>query len=300
MLKQLSSRNQRTKGFKVKHSFQILLLIAVGIWLLYQLKHSIDKKEEYEQSSVKALEKLQSGGLKTAKLGRKGFQPWIKKPKDLIEDEEDSKPEKMKVRRGERDDESNGHDQDKLEEEESEEVEDLIDEEDKEREEESEEEEAEDMGKQTEDMNSLKDQSHDEGEKDAKESEKHYKENGASRVMMRQTQSIASEFEFGGLESSEKTETVKQQNKIMPLSQVAKVGDNVTIEQSSFQNGVLDFSDSKGGSYSDSLLKMEKIEPRAYNNLTWTLLEVTGSNENVKASDGGIGKEDDLQRAHHQ
>lgn len=218
MWKPLATRNQRAKGFKLKYGFQIVLLIAVGIWLLYHLKHSLDKRKEYEQTSVKTLGKLEFQH-ENRKLGRKGFQPWTKEPKDLMGDE------KIKVRSGGGDDEIVGRDQDKMEEEESEEVEDLIDEEDKEREEESEVEEAqesEDLGKQFEDVGSLKDKEHHESKSITKaESEK-------SRVKMRQTQSIGSEFEeFRGVEHQERTDSTH------------KVLENVTIEHGSFQMQVI-------------------------------------------------------------
>ncbi|KAL4566154.1 hypothetical protein LXL04_030264 [Taraxacum kok-saghyz] len=38
MLKQSTSRNQRAKGFKVKHAIQISVLLLVFVWVLYQLK----------------------------------------------------------------------------------------------------------------------------------------------------------------------------------------------------------------------------------------------------------------------
>lgn len=52
MLRQASSRNQRSKGFKIKHGLQICLLIAVCIWLLYQVKHSHDKKRALLRSKL--------------------------------------------------------------------------------------------------------------------------------------------------------------------------------------------------------------------------------------------------------
>ncbi|XP_061369620.1 uncharacterized protein LOC133312446 [Gastrolobium bilobum] len=158
MLKQLPNRNQRTKGFKLKQGFKILTLIALGIWLLYQLKHSHDKKKPYEESSSKTLEKL----------GRKGFQfqPWINKPPQLIDD---TKSQRVKEQSSGGDDDIVGHDRDRVEEEEPEEVEDLIDQEDKEKEEENEDEDGEDMVKQIEDLSLLEDQGHNEGEKDTQE-----------------------------------------------------------------------------------------------------------------------------------
>lgn len=228
MSKQSPNRNQRTKGFKVKQGFKIFILIAVGVWLLYQLKHSHDEKRAYEESSAKGFEKLKAGH-ETKRLGRKGFRPWIKKSYELIDETEDSKPERVKEQNGGSDDDVVGHDRDRFEEEEPEEVEDLIDEEDKEKEEENEDEDGDDMGKQNEDVKLLEDQGHYEAEKDTlATSEKHYEENGASRVAMRGTQSIGTQFELGGLrrrkeeevDNLEKNGTEEQQKKIMEPTKV--------------------------------------------------------------------------------
>ncbi|CAL0305631.1 unnamed protein product [Lupinus luteus] len=156
MVKQTPSRNQRTKGFKLKQGFKILILIALCIWLLYQLKHSNgEKKASYEESSSKIFQMLKAGH-EINFFGRKALEPWIKKPYELIDDTEDSKGE---------------------------EIEDLIDEEDK-----DENEDEDGMQKEIEDENLLEDQGHNEGEKNTQEtSENHYKENGASRVAMRGT-----------------------------------------------------------------------------------------------------------------
>lgn len=248
MLKQSPNRNQRTKGFKVKQGFKIFTLIAVGIWLLYQLKHSHDKKS-YEESSAKVFENLKAGP-EAKKLGRKGFQPWINyKPLELMDDSEETEPERVK-----------GQNEDKVEEEESEEVEDLIDEEDKKKEEQNEDEDGEDVGKQMEDMNLLEEQARDEGENDTQAtSEEHNKETGAFRVVMRVTKSLGSEFEFEGLrkvkevESSERVGTEKQKKKIVvPDNSSAKVVGNVIVEHGSFPNVLL----TKGiDDVLDSLLK---------------------------------------------
>ncbi|CAD5176126.1 unnamed protein product [Musa acuminata subsp. malaccensis] len=45
MLRQASSRSQRNKGLKVRNVLQICLLVAVCFWLLYQMKHTYDKKK---------------------------------------------------------------------------------------------------------------------------------------------------------------------------------------------------------------------------------------------------------------
>ncbi|RDX74107.1 hypothetical protein CR513_46181, partial [Mucuna pruriens] len=220
---QSPNRNQRTKGFKVKQGFKIFTLIVVGIWLLYQLKHSHGKKP-YEESSAKMFENLKAGP-ETKNIGRKGLQPWINKPLELMDDAEENEPQKVKEQN-----------YDKVEEEESDEVEDLIDEEDKEKEEqnEDEDEDGEDMGKQIEDMSSLEDQDqgHDEGEKDAQAtSENHNKETGASRVVMSVTKSLGSEFEFGGLrkvkeevvENSKRVVTEKQKKSMDTTTQAIHV-----------------------------------------------------------------------------
>ncbi|OIV97819.1 hypothetical protein TanjilG_12576 [Lupinus angustifolius] len=161
MVKQTPNRNQRTKGFKLKQGFKILILMALCIWLLYQLKNSSSEKKPYEESSSKIFKMLKAGH-EIKKFGRKALEPWIKKPYELIDDTEDSKGE---------------------------EIEDLIDEEDK-----DENEDEDDMPKEIEDDNLLEDQGHNEGGKNTQAtSENHYKENGASRVAMRGTQSTVVE-----------------------------------------------------------------------------------------------------------
>ncbi|KAJ7965903.1 dentin sialophosphoprotein-like [Quillaja saponaria] len=175
----MSSRNQRSKGFKVKHTLQICVSIAICIWLLYQLKQYHDNKT-YEKASAKISEKVDVGH--EIKFGRKGLHPPMTTTGLGIE-----RHGGVKTLEG-GDNEIGGHDQDREEEEESEEVEDLIDEEDKEREEESEEEEME---------KAIEDASSGEDEKITKEAtEKHYKNNDASGVWIN---SIGTKFEIGGL-----------------------------------------------------------------------------------------------------
>lgn len=53
MMRQSSSRNQRSKGgFKLRHFIQVFLLVAICIWLVYQVKHSRDKKRAFEERKV--------------------------------------------------------------------------------------------------------------------------------------------------------------------------------------------------------------------------------------------------------
>jgi hypothetical protein len=47
MLHRSNSRNQRNRGSRIKTLLQATLLIGVIFWLLYQVKHSYDKKNEY-------------------------------------------------------------------------------------------------------------------------------------------------------------------------------------------------------------------------------------------------------------
>ncbi|KAH1164495.1 hypothetical protein AAZX31_01G226200 [Glycine max] len=56
MIKQSSSRNNRSKGIKVKHVLQIILLLGVCFWLIYQVKHSHDKKKEFHENDAKVHE----------------------------------------------------------------------------------------------------------------------------------------------------------------------------------------------------------------------------------------------------
>ena len=93
-------RNQRSKGFKVKHALQISMLLAICIWLVYQLQqHSNDKKAlEEEESSENT-----TGDMQISELGRKGLHPqvakvssvdiFIESPLDLEKDEEESDEE---------------------------------------------------------------------------------------------------------------------------------------------------------------------------------------------------------------
>ncbi|RZC81047.1 hypothetical protein C5167_043621 [Papaver somniferum] len=77
MFKQSPSRNQRSKGgFKVKHALQIGVLLAVCIWLLYQVKHSHDKKKAFDESNAQVSEKLESDH-ELIRLGRKDLIPRV-------------------------------------------------------------------------------------------------------------------------------------------------------------------------------------------------------------------------------
>nr|CAD1819547.1 unnamed protein product [Ananas comosus var. bracteatus] len=71
MLRQSSSRNQRNKVLRVKHVLQMSLLVAVSFWLLYQLKHSYDKKKASVDENSATSSNLEEEQQRFVKLGRK-------------------------------------------------------------------------------------------------------------------------------------------------------------------------------------------------------------------------------------
>ncbi|KAK1276499.1 hypothetical protein QJS04_geneDACA015951 [Acorus gramineus] len=77
MFRQSSSRNQRSKGFKVKHVLQIFLLLAICIWLLYQVKHSHDKKKAFNGRNGLVSDISEDQTINTYNLGRKDLKPDI-------------------------------------------------------------------------------------------------------------------------------------------------------------------------------------------------------------------------------
>ncbi|XVF39728.1 hypothetical protein PTKIN_Ptkin01aG0056100 [Pterospermum kingtungense] len=126
MLKQSASRNQRYKGFKVKHVLQICALLALCIWLLNQVRDTYDKKGTgIFQKAIKLGRKDldREGDGSSAENNEGGDRVEAGK---AVESEDDG--------RGGLDDEiDDEHEREKAEVEESEEVEDLIDEEDREK-----------------------------------------------------------------------------------------------------------------------------------------------------------------------
>lgn len=68
-----SSRNQRSKGFKVKHVLQAILLLGVCFWLIYQVKHNHDKKKEFDKNDTKLPIITETDQI--LKLGRKDLLP---------------------------------------------------------------------------------------------------------------------------------------------------------------------------------------------------------------------------------
>ncbi|XP_059313868.1 uncharacterized protein LOC132064780 [Lycium ferocissimum] len=104
MYKQSPGRNHRSKGIKVKNVLQICLLLAICFWLIYQVKHSHDKKKEFDEDDTKT--PIETGSSNEhLKLGRKDLLPRIEgsdtvsekhreEPEDeTLEEEEGNKPE---------------------------------------------------------------------------------------------------------------------------------------------------------------------------------------------------------------
>lgn len=216
MLKQSPSRNLRSKGFKVKHFIQVFLLLAIGVWLVNQFKHSYDKKAAYEDSTGKISEEV-GGDNEVVRLGRKGLHPRVRETgleieshgdKAEFEEETDEiKPGEIEDEGSGGDDEIDGHGQVRTDEEETEEVEDLIDVDDKEREETNEDQEIEEKGDQLEDVSSLDDQSQNEGYRNLQDlREEHYRGDDASKSMLRNSQSIITQLGIGGLRKIKESE----------------------------------------------------------------------------------------------
>lgn len=224
MIRQSSSRNHRSKGIKIKYVLQICLLVAVCFWLIYQVKHSHDKRKEFSEieNGAKISEKAQSVD-ETLKLGRKDLHPRVEEKSsnsekheeeelddeetgdggveenkhDVVEKEEEAESkneEKEDEERGGGDDEIDELDQDKIEGE-ADHEEDFVDEE-KEREEESEEKDTIENDHQIENESTLEDQDHDGSGRNTHEArEEHYKADDASSEVAHDTNTIATEIE---------------------------------------------------------------------------------------------------------
>lgn len=99
MLRQASSRNQRAKGFKSKHALQIGILVAICIWLVYQVKHSHEKKSAYDARNSKLINKVTENQEDFFKFGRKdlrneaGTVNEIPKEDETEEVQEEGEPE---------------------------------------------------------------------------------------------------------------------------------------------------------------------------------------------------------------
>ncbi|KAF5444266.1 hypothetical protein F2P56_036754 [Juglans regia] len=137
MIKRSPSRNHRSKGIKVKHVLQICLLLGVCFWLIYQVKHSHDKKKEFDEKDAKLSVKTQSG-TELLKLGRKDIHPHLEEVPEIekhVEEEEEEtggEEEENKHDEEEQEEEENKHEEKEQDEEENKhEVEDQEEEENK-------------------------------------------------------------------------------------------------------------------------------------------------------------------------
>ncbi|KAJ8572447.1 hypothetical protein K7X08_008958 [Anisodus acutangulus] len=96
MYKQSPGRNHRSKGIKVKNVLQICLLLAVCFWLIYQVKHSHDKKKEFDENDTKTPTKTESSN-ELVKLGRKDLLPRGIEGLDTVNEKHREKPENETV-----------------------------------------------------------------------------------------------------------------------------------------------------------------------------------------------------------
>ncbi|XP_054776203.1 uncharacterized protein LOC129284767 [Prosopis cineraria] len=109
MIKRTPSRNHRSKGIKLRHVLQIILLLGVCFWLIYQVKHSHDKKREFDENDANASVRIQNDD-QIPKLGRKDLQP-LKDDIIQIEQHEEKEEDENTL-----DDEGNTHEHDEQEE----------------------------------------------------------------------------------------------------------------------------------------------------------------------------------------
>ncbi|KAI7994926.1 hypothetical protein LOK49_LG11G02671 [Camellia lanceoleosa] len=248
MFKQSPSRNHRSKGIKVKRVLQICVLLAVCFWLVYQVKHSHDKKEFDENDAKLSHEKHFDGEI--LKIGRKAILPGLeetttknneveeetggeeeeeeenKQHEEEEKKEEDKTEDKEDEGRGGGDDQIDERDQEKSEMGVEHEV-DFIDEETER--EKADEKEAESKGVQNdnENENSLEGRNHDGGNRNAHEArEEHYRADDASSAVTHET-------EGGSLENSnKKTEmnSLGEENKVNNAEEITVAQNRTGIE----------------------------------------------------------------------
>lgn len=209
-------------------------MLGVCFWLIYQVKHSHDKKKEFDEKDAKLSEKTQSGG--ELKFGRKDLHPRLEgvtknekheeeegeetggeeeeNKHDEEEREEENKhelkPEEEENKGEETEDEERGGGDDEIDENDQEKPdgeadhdEDFIDEE-KEREEDDDKE-SEEKQSQVENENPSEDHDHDHDGDDQnthEAREEHYKGDDASSAVTHDTQTIISESEKLSSENS--------------------------------------------------------------------------------------------------
>ena len=254
MLRQTSSRNQRSKGFKVRYALQICLLLVLFLWLLYQVKHSHDKRKAFEEKN-KEVSNSEEERHEFLKFGRKDLDHGIEGTSEMqkhgnegesIEEEqggggggEESKEEEGEdEERGGGDDEIDENDQDRADEEEH--GEDFIDEEENTEKEENEEteniEREQNEGKDDEE-NEVMDTSEDQnqartGMSSQEAHEKQYSGDDASNAVVPTTQTIR-KVDIAVLEKSHEEQVDNAENNDLEDAKTnrtegSNVGNNIT------------------------------------------------------------------------
>lgn len=112
-------RNQRSKGIKIKHVLQVCLLVAVCFWLIFQVKRSHDKKQEFDASDPKISSTTHTQHSDdTVKFGRKDLQPKLEETtKEVEKHEEVEEQEQEEQEHEDSKNEVEDQDEDKIEEE---------------------------------------------------------------------------------------------------------------------------------------------------------------------------------------
>lgn len=107
MYKLSPSRSHRSKGIKVKHILQICLLLAVCFWLFYQVKHSHEKRKEFDAKDGKVVGKVQIDG-EIQRFGRKDLPRATEIVADVEKHGEDEEEKDVE----EEEEEENKHEED--------------------------------------------------------------------------------------------------------------------------------------------------------------------------------------------
>ncbi|XP_057424957.1 uncharacterized protein LOC130718390 [Lotus japonicus] len=110
MIKRFPNRNPRSKGIKVKHILQIVLLLGICFWLIYQVKHNRGRKKEFDENDAKLSVRTHQTD-QIVKLGRKDLHPGKDELNQNEKHEEDEEDEHVV------EDEENKHEHDEQEEE---------------------------------------------------------------------------------------------------------------------------------------------------------------------------------------
>ncbi|CAL9159380.1 unnamed protein product [Musa hybrid cultivar] len=113
MLRQVSSRNQRGKGgLKPKSALQICLLVAICVWLIYQMNYSQYKKKAYEESDSKLSFKGDERQLGITKFSRKDLSHPVNIVDRIKQDEqEDDKKVEHGIKHDKDEDEEDTHEE---------------------------------------------------------------------------------------------------------------------------------------------------------------------------------------------